>query len=103
MVCRAGRRCVPYARRALYTDLTIAVYDELRNPVPDAQVVVTAAGRQWRVPLDGDGIGRFEYPLFWGPAEATVNIQHKQFNVDRPIARNGDRFPDLALGVLVGN
>jgi hypothetical protein len=99
----AGAGAYPYARSALYEDLSVAVYDELRRPVPAAQVTVAfGEGRPMRVALNADGVGRVEYPLFWGPREAAVKVSHKDYESERSIRRDGDRFDDQKLGLPSG-
>ncbi|HSL21498.1 MAG TPA: toll/interleukin-1 receptor domain-containing protein [Vicinamibacterales bacterium] len=101
-VAAIGAGAYPHARRALYDDFSIAVYDELRKPVPEAQVTVALGERHVRVPLGADGIGRVEYPLFWGPREAAVSIRHTSDDLERPFSRDSGRFADLILGIPSG-
>ncbi|MBX3429935.1 MAG: TIR domain-containing protein [Hyphomonadaceae bacterium] len=97
-----GAGAYPYARGALYQNFSIAVIDELRTPVTDAQVTVTFGDTQTRVPLDENGVGHMEYPLFWGAKEGTVTLSHRDHETAREIAREGLRFADLTLGTPSG-
>ncbi|MFZ4120574.1 MAG: toll/interleukin-1 receptor domain-containing protein [Caulobacterales bacterium] len=92
----------PYAKPLLYPEFSIAVFDELQAPVPDAQVSVELGGHQIRVALGADGVGRISYPLRWGPQTGTVLVRRDDYELARPIARVNGRFGDLSLGVPSG-
>ncbi len=97
-----GAGAYPYARDALYEDFSVAVFDELRTPIADAQVTIALGDARTRVSLNADGVGHVEYPLYWGPREAVVSIQHRDYLAERRIARDGQRFSDLTLGAPSG-
>ncbi len=97
-----GAGAYPYARGALYQNFSIAVFDELRAPIPDAQITVMMGSTHTRVTLDSDGVGHMEYPLFWGPRESSITLRHLDYETERTIARDGMRFADIALGAPSG-
>ncbi len=97
-----GAGAYPYARGALYQNFSIAVLDEMRTPIPDAQVTVTLGNKPTRVVLDENGVGHMEYPLYWGPRDATITLLHRDHETERQIARDGARFADVTLGAPSG-
>ncbi|MEZ5959345.1 MAG: TIR domain-containing protein [Hyphomonadaceae bacterium] len=97
-----GAGAYPYARGALYQNFSIAVLDEMRTPIPDAQVTVTLGNKPTRVVLDANGVGHMEYPLYWGPQDATITLLHRDHETERQVARNGARFADVTLGAPSG-
>lgn len=97
-----GAGAYPYARGVFYQDFSIAVFDEMRTPIPDAQITVSMGGAPTRVAINADGVGQMEYPLFWGPREAIVSLRHRDYETERTIARDGVRFADLTVGAPSG-
>jgi hypothetical protein len=97
-----GAGAYPYARGALYQTFSIAVFDEMRTPIPDAQVTVTLGNKPTRVVLDENGVGHMVYPLYWGPQNATITLLHRDHETEREIAREGARFADITLGAPSG-
>jgi len=99
----AGAFVYPYARERLYDDFSIAVVDELRRPVADAQITVVLGERRTRVALNSDGVGVFEYPLYWGAPGGEVAIQHRDYSASHAIQRGDDkRFADMTIGAPSG-
>jgi hypothetical protein len=99
----AGAGAWPFAKPYIYPEFSIAVFDELRTPIPDAQVIVSFGGREQRVDLGADGVGRLAYPLYWGPGAGSVTIRHNDYVFTREIARGAERrFADLTLGAPSG-
>ncbi len=98
-----GAGAWPSARGMLFDTMSIAVYDELRRPVPGAQVTALYGGRETPIPLNAEGVGTLSYPIYWGPTDGTIVLQHRDFYAERPLARpERGRFEDLALGAPSG-
>lgn len=97
-----GAGAYPYARSELYQNFSIAVFDEMRAPIPDAQITVTMSGARTRITLNADGVGHMEYPLFWGARDATITLNHRDYETERTFERTGQRFADVTLGAPSG-
>ncbi|MBI1186733.1 MAG: TIR domain-containing protein [Alphaproteobacteria bacterium] len=102
-IAAIGAFAYPYARAQLYDDFSVAVVDELRRPVADAQVTAVFGDRRTRIVLNSDGVGVVEYPRYWGADAGALDIQHRDHAVSVPIERSdGARFTDIVLGVPSG-
>jgi hypothetical protein len=93
----------PLAKPAIFPDLSVAVYDELKTPIEQAQVSLSLGDKFVRLPLDENGVARVSYPLWWGPLEGVLTVRHNDYEATRPFVRGvGQRFEDLAIGVPSG-